>query len=145
MDRGGCHAWSRVCLLYLEHLVPLPILEIIICPFLDYYNLSIFHNLGSPLIIRWFLTSWARGTCIFIMHTFIHIFSHLSVRVLFRHRNPGLGYDTLLLRLTPGDLYNACPHRQFNTLLGLLDSLAAPTLMLTCQAGWQFVPFQILW
>ena len=25
-------------------------------------------------ITRWFLTSWARGTCIFIMHTFIHIF-----------------------------------------------------------------------
>ena len=36
-------------LLYLEHLVPLPILDIIICPFLDYYILSIFHNLGSPL------------------------------------------------------------------------------------------------
>ena len=34
---------------YLEHLVPLPKLDIIICPFLDYYILSIFHNLGSPL------------------------------------------------------------------------------------------------
>ena len=34
---------------YLEHLVPLPLLDIIICPFLDYYILSIFHNLGSPL------------------------------------------------------------------------------------------------
>ena len=34
---------------YLEHLVPLPLLDIIICPFLDYYTLSIFHNLGSPL------------------------------------------------------------------------------------------------
>ena len=33
----------------LEHLVPLPKLDIIICPFLDYYILSIFHNLGSPL------------------------------------------------------------------------------------------------
>ena len=34
---------------YLEHLVPLPLLDIIICPFLDYNILSIFHNLGSPL------------------------------------------------------------------------------------------------
>ena len=47
----------------------------IICPFLDYYILAIFHYLRNPLAItRWFLTSWARGTCIFIMHTFIHIF-----------------------------------------------------------------------
>ena len=38
-----------VYLLYLEHLVQLPILDIIICQFLDYYILSIFHNLGSPL------------------------------------------------------------------------------------------------
>ena len=34
---------------YLEHLVTLPILGIIICPLLNYYILSIFHNLGSPL------------------------------------------------------------------------------------------------
>ena len=34
---------------YPEHLVPLPLLDIIICPFLDYYILSIFHSLGSPL------------------------------------------------------------------------------------------------
>ena len=33
----------------LEHLVPLPILDIIICLFLDHYILSIFHYLGSPL------------------------------------------------------------------------------------------------
>ena len=32
----------------MEHLVPLPIFDIIIWPFLDYYILSIFHNLGSP-------------------------------------------------------------------------------------------------
>ena len=40
-------------------------------------------------------------------------------------RNPGSGYDTLLLRLIPGDLLSACPHRQFRTLPGLLDSRAA--------------------
>ena len=31
-------------------------------------------------------------------------------------RNPGPGYYTLLLRLIPGDLLHACPHRQFHTL-----------------------------
>ena len=40
-------------------------------------------------------------------------------------RNMGPGYDTLLLRLIPGDLLSACPHRQFHTLPGLLDSQAA--------------------
>ena len=28
-------------------------------------------------------------------------------------RNPGPGYDTLLLRMIPGDLLSAFPHRQF--------------------------------
>ena len=40
-------------------------------------------------------------------------------------RNLGPVYDTLLLRLIPGDLLRACPHRQFHTLPGLLDSRAA--------------------
>ena len=40
-------------------------------------------------------------------------------------RNPGPGYDTLLLRMIPGDLLSALPHRQFHTLPGLLDSWAA--------------------
>ena len=31
-------------------------------------------------------------------------------------RNPGPGYDTLFLRLIPGDLLSGCPHRQFHTL-----------------------------
>ena len=34
-------------------------------------------------------------------------------------RNPGLGYNTILLQLTPGDLLGACPHRQLHTLPGL--------------------------
>ena len=37
----------------------------------------------------------------------------------------GTGYDTLLLRMIPGDLLSAFPHRQFHTLPGLLDSWAA--------------------
>ena len=39
--------------------------------------------------------------------------------------NPGPGYDILLLRLIPRDLLSACPHRQFHTLPGLLESRAA--------------------
>ena len=39
--------------------------------------------------------------------------------------NSGPGYDTLLLRLIPGDHLNACFHRQFHTLPRLLDSRAA--------------------
>ena len=40
-------------------------------------------------------------------------------------RNPGTGYDTLLLRMIPRDLFSAFPHRQFHTLPSLLDSWAA--------------------
>ena len=40
-------------------------------------------------------------------------------------RNPGTGYDTLLLRMIPGDLLSTFSHRQFHTLTGLLDSWAA--------------------
>ena len=41
--------------------------------------------------------------------------------------NPETGYDTLLLRMIPGDLLSAFPHRQFHTLRipGLIDSWAA--------------------
>ena len=40
-------------------------------------------------------------------------------------RYPGPEYDTLLLRMIPGDLLSECPHRQFHTLPGILDSRAA--------------------
>ena len=61
-------------------------------------------------------------------------------------RNPGPGYDTLLLRMIPGDLLSAFPHRQFHTLPGLLDSWAAlpnsnPIKRMHAYAGRQFVPF----
>ena len=39
--------------------------------------------------------------------------------------NPGPGYNTILLRLITGDLKSACPHREFQTLPGFLDSRAA--------------------
>ena len=55
-------------------------------------------------------------------------------------RNPGPGYDTLLLQMIPGDLLSACPHRQFHTLPGLIDSLAAlsnsyPSTLCDMQGG----------
>ena len=39
--------------------------------------------------------------------------------------NPAPVYNTLHLRLIPGDLSSACPHRQFHTIPGLLDSRPA--------------------
>ena len=48
--------------------------------------------------------------------------------------------DTLLLRLIPGDLLSAFPHRQFHTLPGLLDSWTALPNS-NPNAGRQFVPF----
>ena len=55
-------------------------------------------------------------------------------------RNPGTGYDTLLLRMIPGDLLSAFPHRQFHIPPGLLDSWAAlpnsnPTTCVPMQGG----------
>ena len=45
-------------------------------------------------------------------------------------RNPGPEYNTLLLRMIPGDLLSACPPRQFQTLPALLDSRAAASKLL---------------
>ena len=57
-------------------------------------------------------------------------------------RNLGAGYNTLLLRLIPGDLLSACPHRQFHTLCELFGlHCPTPTLMHACNAGRQFVTF----
>ena len=58
---------------------------------------------------------------LFVWFGFIH-YSAFSAAL---DRNPGPGYDTLLLRMIPGDLLSACPHRQFHTLPVLLDSRAA--------------------
>ena len=65
-------------------------------------------------------------------------------------RNPGPGYDTLLLRMIPGDLLSACPHRQFHTLPGLLDSRAAlpysnPKACVPMQGGSLYHFFDGLW
>ena len=55
----------------------------------------------------------------------IHYSAFSAAKHVALDRNPGLGYDTLLLRIIPGDLLSAFPHRQFHTLPGLLDSRAA--------------------
>ena len=54
------------------------------------------------------------------LESFFYIEGHVA-----QDKNPGPGYNTLLLRLIPGDLLSACPHRQFHTLPGLLNSRAA--------------------
>ena len=58
--------------------------------------------------------------------------------------------DTLLLRLIPGDLLSACPHRQFHTLPGLLDSWAAlsnsyPNACVPMQGGNLYHLYDGLW
>ena len=65
-------------------------------------------------------------------------------------RNPGTGYDTLLLRMIPGDLLSAFPHRQFHTLPGLLDSWAAlpnsyPNALRVMQGGSLYHFYDGLW
>ena len=65
-------------------------------------------------------------------------------------RIPGTGYDTLLLRMIPGDLLSAFPHRQFHTLPGLLDSWAAlpnsyPNALRSMQGGSLYHFYGGLW
>ena len=65
-------------------------------------------------------------------------------------RNPRPGYDTLLLRMIPGDLLSASPHRQFHTLPGLLDSWAAlpnsnPNACMPMQGGSLYHFYDGLW
>ena len=65
-------------------------------------------------------------------------------------RNLGPGYDTLLLRLIPGDILSACPHRQFYTLPDLFDSRAAlsncyPNALRAMQRGSLYHFYDGLW
>ena len=64
-------------------------------------------------------------------------------------RNPRHGYNTLLLRMIP-DLLSACPHRQFHTLPGLLDSRARlpnsnPNALRATQGGSLYHFYDGLW
>ena len=65
-------------------------------------------------------------------------------------RNPGPRYDTLLLRLIPGDLLSACPHGQFHTLPGFLDRWAPmpnsyPNALRPMQGGSLYHFYEGLW
>ena len=65
-------------------------------------------------------------------------------------RNPGPQCDTLLLRMIPGYLLSAFPHRQFHTLPGLLDSRAAlpnsyPNACMPMQGGNLYHFYDGLW
>ena len=65
-------------------------------------------------------------------------------------RNLGTGYDTLLLRMIPGDLLSAFPHKQFHTLLDLLDIWAAlpnsyPNALRAMQGGSLYHFYDGLW
>ena len=75
---------------------------------------------------------------------------HYSAFSVALDRNPGPGYDTLLLRSIPGDLLSASPHRQLHTLPGLLDSLAAlsnsdPNALRAMQGGSLYHFYDGLW
>ena len=68
-------------------------------------------------------------------------------------RNPGPGYNTLLLRLILGDILSACPHSQFQTaetVHGILDSWAAlpnsyPNALRSMQGGSLYHFYDGLW
>ena len=62
-------------LIYVEHLVPLPILDIIICPFLDYcIHISIFHNLGSPLSYHTLILELMRSRNLYLYNAYIYTY-----------------------------------------------------------------------
>ena len=65
-------------------------------------------------------------------------------------RNPGLGYNTLLLHLIPGDVLSACPHGQFHTYPVLLDNRAVlsnsyPNACVPIQGGSLYYLSEGLW
>ena len=64
------------------------------------------------------------------------------------YRNPGPGYNTILIQLILGDFYSPCPQVDSSTHYPAFYTVRlhcqTPTLMPhVCQAGGQFVPF--LW
>ena len=85
-----------------------------------------------------FFRCFDRGLVIAMINPLKCIFGSKSHVTL--DRNPGPGYNDLPLRIILGDLLSACPHRQFHTLPGLLDSRAPlpnsyPNALRTMQGG----------
>ena len=64
----------RYLTLACEHLVPLPLLDIIICPFLDYYILSIFYHLGSPLSYHTLIFDLMSSRNMYLYNTYIYTY-----------------------------------------------------------------------
>ena len=93
-------------------------------------------------VIDWFLF-WLTNWLINPLKCFFGNKGHVAL-----DRNPGPGYDTLLL--IPGDLLNACPHREFHTLAGLLESRGAlpnsyPNALRAMQGGSMYHFYDGLW
>ena len=84
-------------------------------PILCKHVYTIISNPERPLLVQCLVWFWFNP-----LKCFFGSEGHVAL-----DRNPGTGYDTLLLRMIPGDLLSAFPHRQFETLPGLLDSWAA--------------------
>ena len=78
--------------------------------FISISCVSLFNSTENLWLIDWFIHCSA----------FWGIEGHVAL-----DRNPKPGYNTILLRLIPGDLVYACPHIQFHTLSSLLDSQSA--------------------
>ena len=55
----------------------------------------------------------------------LHCVHQVCITSPLRHRRCYYVLDTLLLRLIPGNRLSTCPHRQFHTQPGFLDSRAA--------------------
>ena len=75
---------------------------------------------------------------------------HYSAFLAALDRNPGMGYDTLLLRMIPGDILSAIPHRHFHTLPGLLEGWVAlpnsyPNALRAMQGGSLYHFYDGLW
>ena len=73
------------------------------------------HQNDNPQFHDWWI-DWLINP----LHCILVIEDHTTL-----NRNLEAGYNTLLLQLIQGDLYGACPHRQFDTLCGLLHSQTA--------------------
>ena len=56
------------------YLVPLPILDFIICLFLDYYILSIFNNLGSPLSYHMLIFDLMSSRNMYLYNAYIYTY-----------------------------------------------------------------------
>ena len=89
-------------------------------------------------------------TCCYLISYYAILILHSALGHVALDRNTGPGYNTLLLRMIPGDILSACPHRQFHTLPGLLDGRATlpnfyPNALRAMQGGSLYHFYDGLW